>query len=63
MRTRTKIVIASIVNVEALFIYMIICSSLDLSFPPSEFVIGWFSFWAVELGLLAGITIKGKDNG
>ena len=30
---------------------------------PSELTVAWFSAWTVELGLLAGLKIKGKASG
>lgn len=62
MRTRTKLVYLSISAVIGLFIYEVCCSIFGWNQPNDAFVIGWYSFFAVELYCISNITIKGKAS-
>lgn len=61
MKKRTKFVIAAMVNILWYTIAVLILSYMDKAVPDA-LTIAWFSSWTVELALLAGIKVKGKDE-
>lgn len=61
LRTRTKFVIAAIINIVWFTVAVLILSALDKSVPDS-LIVAWFASWTTELALLAGIKIKGKEE-
>ena len=61
MKTRTKFVIAAIINIVWFTIAVLILSALDKTVPDA-LIVAWFGAWTVELALLAGIKIKGKEE-
>lgn len=61
MKKRTKFVIAAMVNI----IWYTIAALLLLAKGrtiPDTLTVAWFSAWTVELALLAGIKIRGKEE-
>lgn len=62
MKTRTKFVIAAIVNIVWYTIVCLVAAFMDKSVPDT-LTTAWFRAWTVELALLAGITIKDKIGG
>ena len=61
MRKRTKFVICSIANLTWFAVAVLILSAMDKTVPDS-LITAWFAAWAWELGLLAGIKIKGRSD-
>ena len=61
MKKRTKFVICSIVNIIWFTIAVLVLSGFDKTVPDS-LIVAWFTSWTVELALLAGIKVKGKDE-
>lgn len=61
MKNRTKFVIAAIVNLEWYAIAVLIINAIGKEVQP-ELTVAWFAAWTVELAILAGIKIKGKDE-
>ena len=61
MKKRTKFVIAAMVNTIWYTIAVLILSAKDKTVPDA-LTVAWFSAWTVELALLAGIKVKGKDE-
>lgn len=61
MKKRTKFVIAAMTNIVWYTIAVLILSAKD-KVVPDALTVAWFSAWTVELALLAGIKIKGKDE-
>ena len=62
LRTRTKFVIAAMVNITWYTIAVLAISAND-HVVPSELTLAWFGAWTAELALLAGITVKSKSSG
>lgn len=62
LRTRTKFVIAAMVNISWYTIAVLAISCFDHT-VPSELTVAWFGAWTVELALLAGIKVKSKSSG
>ena len=61
MKKRTKFVIASMINIIWYTIAVLILSAKD-KMVPDALTVAWFGAWTVELALLAGIKVKGKDE-
>lgn len=61
MKKRTKFVIAAMVNIIWYTIVVLVLSYKDKTVPDA-LTVAWFSAWTVELALLAGIKVKGKDE-
>ena len=61
MKKRTKFTIAAMANIIWYTIAVLIINALDRE-VQAELSVAWFSAWTVELALLAGIKIKGKDD-
>ena len=62
LRTRTKFVIAAMVNITWYTVAVLFLSWHDHT-VPSELTVAWFAAWTAELAILAGITIKSKSSG
>lgn len=61
MKKRTKFVIATMINIIWYTIAVLILSAKD-KMVPDALTVAWFGAWTVELALLAGIKVKGKDE-
>lgn len=61
MKTRTKFVIVSIINIIWFSVIVLWLSYNDKTVPDS-LIKYWFSAWTIELGLLCGIKIKSRDH-
>ena len=61
MKKRTKFVIAAMINIIWYTIAVLILSAKD-KMVPDALNVAWFGAWTVELALLAGIKVKGKDE-
>lgn len=61
MKKRTKFVIAAMVNILWYTVAVLILSYMDKAVPDT-LTVAWFSSWTVELALLAGLKVKGKDE-
>lgn len=61
MKKRTKFVIAAMANIVWYTITVLILSAKDKTVPDA-LTVAWFGAWTVELALLAGIKVKGKDE-
>ena len=61
MKKRTKFTIAAMANIIWYTIAVLVINALDRE-VQAELTVAWFSAWTVELALLAGIKIKGKDD-
>ena len=61
LRKRDKYVIAAVLNLCRYCIATLILTAFDKTVPDS-LTVAWFAAWTAELGLLAGIKIKGKDE-
>lgn len=61
MKKRTKFTICAIV---AILIYTVVALALTAfdKDVPDSLTVAYFAAWTVELGLLFGIKIKGKDE-
>lgn len=61
MKKRTKFVIVAMANIVWYTITVLILSAKDKTVPDA-LTVAWFGAWTVELALLAGIKVKGKDE-
>ena len=61
MRKRDKYVIAAVLNLCWYCIAVLVLTAHDKVVPDS-LTVAWFAAWTAELGMLAGIKIKGKDE-
>lgn len=61
MKKRTKFVIAAMVNIIWYTVVVLVLSYNDKTVPDA-LTVAWFGAWTVELALLAGIKVKGKDD-
>lgn len=61
MKKRTKFVICSMVNIVWFTIAVLVLTAYDKTVPDS-LVVAWFGAWTIELALLAGIKVKGKES-
>ena len=61
MKKITKFVIAAMINIIWYTIAVLILSAKD-KMVPDALTVAWFGAWTVELALLAGIKVKGKDE-
>lgn len=62
MKTRTKFVLCSVINLIWYTIATLVLTWYDKMVPDS-LTVAWFGAWTVELALLAGIKIKGNTEG
>ena len=61
LRKRDKYVIAAVLNLCWYCIAVLVLTAHDKVVPDS-LTVAWFAAWTAELGMLAGIKIKGKDE-
>lgn len=61
MKTRTKFVICSVINLIWFTLAVLALTWFDKMVPDS-LITAWFAAWTVELALLAGIKIKSKSE-
>lgn len=61
LKTRTKFVIVSAINLTWYAIAVLILTYFDKTVPDS-LTVAWFSAWTVELALLFGIKINDKEG-
>ena len=61
MRKRTKFVIAAMANIIWYTVAVLILSAKDNTVPDA-LTVAWFGAWTVELAILYGIKVKGKDE-
>lgn len=61
MKTRTKFVICSVINLIWFTLAVLVLTWFDKTVPDS-LITAWFLSWTTELALLAGIKIKGKTE-
>lgn len=61
MKKRTKFVIAAMFNIIWYTVVVLVLSYMDRTVPDA-LTVAWFGAWTVELALLAGIKLKGKDE-
>ena len=61
MKTRTKFVICSVINL-IWFTFAVLALTWFDKMVPDSLITAWFAAWTVELALLAGIKIKGKSG-
>ena len=61
LKKRDKYVLSAIVNLTWYCVAALVLSALGKTVPDS-LTVAWFAAWTVELALLAGIKIKGKDE-
>lgn len=61
MKTRTKFVICSVINLIWFTLAVFALTWFDKVVPDS-LITAWFLAWTTELALLAGIKIKGKSD-
>lgn len=61
IKNRTKFVVAAIANIIWFTVVVLVMSYQEKTVPDS-LIQAWFAAWTVELALLAGIKIKGKDE-
>lgn len=61
LKTRTKFVIVSAVNLTWYAVAVLIMSYFD-KIVPDSLTVAWFSAWTVELALLFGIKVTDKGE-
>ena len=61
MKTRTKFVICSVINLTWFAVAVLGLSAFDKTVPDS-LIVAWFAAWTGELAILAGIKIKDKKE-
>lgn len=61
MKKRDKYLLAAIVNLLWYCVAALVLTACDKVVPDS-LTVAWFSAWTVELGLLAGIKIKDRNE-
>lgn len=61
MRKRTKFVIAAMANIIWYTVAVLILSAKDKTVSDA-LTVAWFGAWTVELAILYGIKVKGKDE-
>ena len=61
MKKRTRFTICAIVAILIYTVVALALTALDKDVPDS-LTVAYFAAWTVELGLLFGIKIKGKDE-
>lgn len=61
MKTRTKFVICSVVNITWYTIAVLVFSWFDKTVPDA-LTYSFYGAWTAELAFLAGITIKSKEE-
>lgn len=61
VKRRTKFTVFACLNLTWYCVAVLVLSYLDKTVSDT-LTVAWFSAWTVELGLLAGIKIKGKDE-
>lgn len=61
MKKRTKFVILAMVNLIWYTVAVLFINSAGKEVQP-ELTVAWFAAWTVELALLAGLKVRGKDE-
>ena len=61
MKKRTKFVIVAMINIIWYTIAALFLLAKGRTIPGT-LTVAWFSAWTVELALLAGIKIRGKEE-
>lgn len=61
MRKRDRYLLTAIVSIWVFTIAAFLLSYYDHVVPDS-LIVAWFSAWTLELALVAGIKIKGKEE-
>lgn len=61
MRKRDRYLLTAIVSIWLFTIVAFLLSYYDHVVPDS-LIVAWFSAWTLELALVAGIKIKGKEE-
>lgn len=61
MKTRTKFVILAMLNITMFTVTCLALAYMDKTVPDT-LIAAFFAAWTLELGLLAGIKIKSKDE-
>lgn len=61
MKKRTKFVIVAMINIVWYTIAVLVLSAKDKTVPDA-LTVAWFSAWTVELALLAGLKVRGKEE-
>lgn len=61
MKKRDRYLIAAIINLTWFCLAVLTLATLDKTVPDA-LITAWFSAWALELALLAGIKIKDKGD-
>lgn len=61
MRKRDRYLLTAIISIWVFTIAAFILSYCDHVVPDS-LIVAWFSAWTLELALVAGIKIKGKEE-
>lgn len=61
MRKRDRYLLTAIISIWVFTISAFILSYYDHVVPDS-LIVAWFSAWTLELALVAGIKIKGKEE-
>ncbi len=61
MKKRDRYLLTAIISIWLFTIAAFVLSYYDHVVPDS-LIVAWFSAWTLELALLAGIKIKGKEE-
>lgn len=61
LKNRTKFVLCAVFNLIWFTVTVLVLTAFDKTVPDS-LIVAWFGAWTVELALLAGIKIKGKEE-
>lgn len=61
LRNRTKFTLFSMFNIVWFTIAVLVLSCQD-KIVPDVLITAWFSSWTIELAILFGIKLKGKDE-
>lgn len=61
MKKRTKFVILAMINLIWYTIAVLVINATGREVQP-ELTVAWFAAWTVELALLAGLKVRGKDS-
>lgn len=61
IKNRTKFTLFSMFNIVWFTIAVLVLSCKDKTVPDT-LITAWFSSWTIELAILFGIKLKGKDE-
>lgn len=61
MRKRDRYLLTAIISIWLFTIATFLLSYYD-HIVPDSLIVAWFSAWTLELALVAGIKIKGKEE-